>query len=218
MTISAKALRKTFLSTPFVLRSLPVGVVILVGVLASIWTHALLNSHGTLVVHTFEVIDTTKDVLIALDDAETGERGYLISGDVTRLEPYNKALGRLAQLRLDLEARISDNSAQRERVTELNGLIDEKLSDLKRSIDVRDTAGPEQARQLEVAMMQKATMDTIRPVIGRITDAEKSLLATRKSEVEYDEYRIKLVAITIAMISFLIRAGIEIYLTRNNVN
>jgi len=212
MAISLTGLRKTFLSPAFILRSLPVGVVIAVGVLASIWTHALLDNHEALVSHTYQVIDTTKDVLIALDDAETGERGYVISGDIKRLEPYEKALGRLAQLRLDLARRISDNPEQRARVESLNDLIDQKLAELKQSIKTRGNGDSEASQELEVAIMQRATMDIIRPVIGHITDAEKSLLTTRQSKVETDEYRVKLVAIIIALLSFLVRAGIEIYL------
>jgi len=154
MAISLTGLRKTFLSPAFILRSLPVGVVIAVGVLASIWTHALLNNHEALVSHTYQVIDTTKDVLIALDDAETGERGYVISGDIKRLEPYEKALGRLAQLRLDLASRISDNPEQRARVESLNDLIDQKLAELKQSIKTRGNGDSEASQELEVAIMQ----------------------------------------------------------------
>ncbi|WP_337269095.1 CHASE3 domain-containing protein [Oryzifoliimicrobium ureilyticus] len=198
------------------LRSLPVGVVIAAGVVATSWTHTLLSDHQDLVVHTFQVIDTTKDVLIGLDDAETGQRGYLLSGDRRYLDPYDKALSRLIHLRSDLKTGISDNADQEERVRRLDTLIDTKLGELKHSIDVHDNQGPDAARALEVAMMEKATMDDIRRVIGDLTESEKSLLSKRQSEVDKDETRIRIVAVLVGLASFVTRMLVELYLARKN--
>ena len=209
-----RGLRRTYLTTPMLLRSLPVGVVIAAGVLATAWTHSLLSDHQDLVVHTYEAIDTTKDVLIGLDDAETGQRGYLLSGDRRYLDPYEKAQERLVRLRRDLASKVSDNEAQVGRVSRLDNLIDAKLSELQASIRLHDEDGFDAARAREVAMMQQATMDAIRQVIGAITESEKALLASRRSEVDRDEKRIRWVAILIGLASFLTRAAIELYLAR----
>ncbi|MBB3950390.1 CHASE3 domain-containing protein [Aureimonas jatrophae] len=211
---SWRALRRNTLTTPVLLRSIPVGVVIAAGVLATGWTHRLLADHQDLVVHTFQAIDNTKDVLIGLDDAETGQRGYLLSGDRRYLEPYDKALGRLWRLRGELRSHISDNAAQVARVTALDTLVDTKLAELKDSIALHDTQGFQAARDREIAMMERATMDRIRAVIGEITRGETTLLAERQSEVDRDERRIRWVAVAIALASFLTRAGVEIYLAR----
>ena len=212
--LSFDALRARYLTTPVLLRSIPVGIVIAAGVVATTWTHMLLSDHQDLVIHTYEAIDTTKDVLIGLDDAETGQRGYLLSGDRRYLDPYDKALGRLSDLRVTLRAHISDNPEQIMRVETLNGMIDDKLGELKRSIDVHDTDGFEAARKLEIAMMERATMDGIRRAIGSITESEKALLSARQSEVDRDEMRIRIVAILVGLASFLTRAAIELYLAR----
>lgn len=208
------ALRRNYLTIPILLRSIPVGIVIAAGVLATAWTHDLLSDHQDLVIHTYQAIDTTKDVLIGLDDAETGQRGYLLSGDRRYLDPYDKALERLARLRSELAAHISDNEAQIGRVATLDDLIDAKLGELAASIRLHDERGFEAARTQELAWMEQATMDDIRGVIGQITEAEKALLASRQSAVERDENRIRVVAILIAIASFLTRAGVEIYLAR----
>ncbi len=63
-------------------------------------------------------------------------------------------------------------------------------------------------------MMEQATMDAIRHVIGDITKAELALLDARQGEVVRDEHRIQLVALLIAIASFLTRAGVELYLAR----
>ena len=213
--LSWNAIRERWLTTPVLLRSLPVGVVIAAGLLATTWTHQLLSDHQDLVVHTFQAIDTTKDVLIGLDDAETGQRGYLLSGDRRFLDPYAKALDRLTLLRATLRSKISDNAEQRTRVSELDSLVDTKLKELRDTIRLHDEAGTAAAQREEVAMMERATMDKIRRIIGEITEAEKELLLKRQTQVDADESRIRLVAILIGLASFLTRAGVELYLARS---
>ncbi len=211
---SWESLRQNYLTVPTLLRSIPVGIVIAAGVFATTWTHTLLSDHQDMVVHTYEAIDTTKDVLIALDDAETGQRGYLVSSDRQYLAPYEKALGRLQTLRVNLLNRVSDNDSQVARVRQLGVLIDEKLGELSRSITLHDTDGADAARAQESTYMAVATMDRIRDVIGDITVNERNLLEVRQAEVETDEFRIRIVAIAIGLASFLTRAGVEMYLTR----
>jgi methyl-accepting chemotaxis protein len=207
-------LRQNYLTMPTLLRSIQVGIVIAAGVVATTWTHSLLSDHQDMVVHTYEAIDTTKDVLIALDDAETGQRGYLVSGNRLYLAPYEKALVRLQKLQTDLLGRISDNDDQVVRVQRLEGLIATKLGELKRSITLHDEDGKDAARAQEIGYMKEATMDRIRDVIGAITISERDLLTARQAKVEADERRVRLVAILIGLASFLTRAGVEMYLTR----
>jgi CHASE3 domain sensor protein len=206
--------RRTYLTTSVMLRSIPVGVVIAAGVVATSWTHILLSDHQQLVVQTYKAIDTTKDVLIGLVDAETGQRGYLLSGDRRYLEPYDKALTRLTQLRTTLRTEIVGSADEVALVKELDTLVDGKLGELKASIDLHDTVSPDAAREREIAMMQRATMDQIRRTIGQITEAEKGLLSSRQSEVDLDETRIRVVAILVGLASFLTRAVIEMYIAR----
>ena len=215
--LSWSSLRQRYLTVPTLLRSIPIGVVIASGVLATTWTHTLLSDHQDMVVHTYEAIDTTKDVLIALDDAETGQRGYLVSGDRRYLAPYEKAMERLHVLQSDLSTRISDNSAQVARVATLKGLVDQKLAELSHSISLHDNQSAQAARANEISYMAVGTMDRIRVIIGNITVSERDLLETRQAEVETDELRIRIVAIIVGLASFLTRAGVEMYLTRKRL-
>ncbi|WP_062236060.1 CHASE3 domain-containing protein [Aureimonas sp. N4] len=216
--LSWSYIRRTYLTRPTLLRVVPTGAVLLTGIVATTWTHSLLNQQRDLVVHTHEVIETTKDVLIGLDDAETGQRGYLLSGDRRYLEPYDRALERLGDLRARLRQQISDNGEQVSRVDGLGGLIDLKLAEMKDSIALHDEVGFEAARRREIAMMERATMDQIRAVIGAITEGEKSLLSIRSAEVDEDESRVRIVAILIGLASLLTRTGVELYLARKGLD
>ena len=79
---------RRYLTGATLVRLVPISVVLATGVVLTLWTHRLLGAHRDLVVHTHEVIEMAKDVLIGLDDAETGQRGYLLSGESRYLEPY----------------------------------------------------------------------------------------------------------------------------------
>jgi CHASE3 domain sensor protein len=41
--------------------------------------------------HTYEVLNTLGETAANIDDAETGQRGYLLTGQATYLEPYRRA-------------------------------------------------------------------------------------------------------------------------------
>ena len=195
-------------------RLVPISVVLAGGVALTTWTHRLLSAHRDLVVHTHEVIEMAKDVLIGLDDAETGQRGYLLSGDRRYLEPYAHARERLGAMVATLTRQVADNAAQSERMDRLSSLMQRKLDELQASIKARDTQGFDAALALVLSSTGQATMDAVRREIGRITEGEKALLAARGLEVQADERRVQLVAVLIGLASLLTRAGVEFYLAR----
>lgn len=45
--------------------------------------------------HTYRVLDQLNDLRGLLEDAETGQRGYLLTGQESHLEPYHQALARI---------------------------------------------------------------------------------------------------------------------------
>ncbi len=207
-------IRRRYLTPPTLFRLVPTSTILIVGIGLNVWTHSLLSEHRDLVVHTHEAIEMTKDVLIGLDDAETGERGYLLSGDRRYLEPYFRASERLAWMAPALRTHVSDNAEQLERMDRLAGLMQQKLDELRHAIELFEAGGLSAARPYEIQMMERATMDTIRRVIGDITDKEKSLLAARGAEVANSEDRVRLVAILIALLSLAVRGAVELYLGR----
>src|SRR6202043_3674398 len=71
------------------------------------------------VAHTHEVLDLTSDLLRTLVDAETGQRGFLITGQENFLEPYQQALARLDQQVRTLKDRTKENPRPQARIEEL---------------------------------------------------------------------------------------------------
>lgn len=212
--LSLAGLRRKYLTGATLVRLVPISVVLAGGVALSTWTHRLLSEHRDLVVHTHEVIEAAKDVLIGLDDAETGQRGYLLSGNRRYLEPYAHARERLGTMTAALQAQVTDNAVQTGRMGRLSGLMQKKLDELQAAITARDAQGFDAALAMVLSSTDQAAMDAIRREIGEITEGEKTLLAARDAEVQTDESRVQRVAVLMGFMSLLTRAAVEFYLNR----
>ena len=74
---------------------------------------SVLNEDAGWVAHTNQVLDLTAEVLLALVDAETGQRGFLLTGRQEYLEPYSAAVQRLDGLLSTLKYETRDNTRNR---------------------------------------------------------------------------------------------------------
>lgn len=115
-------------------------------------------------------------------DAETGQRGYLLTGRGEYLAPYRQApqliRADLEQLR-GLEA---NHPEQLRRIGRLEGLIGEKLAELHLTIETRDAKGAAAARTIIEGGRGKLLMDQIRAASQEIeAAAEAQLAASRES-------------------------------------
>ena len=136
------------------------------------------------VTHTQEVRATLTDLLSSLKDAETGARGFVITGDESYLQPYSAALPEIDRLVLAIRNLTSDNEAQQRRLMALQPLIDEKLADLRQYVDLRRTQGLEPATRLLMRGAGRLAMDQIRRAVGEMDRAEADLLVRRSVDAE----------------------------------
>src|ERR671935_866045 len=143
-------------------------------------TRQLLEDAGW-VAHTHEVLDLTSDVLRTLVDAETGQRGFLITGKDNFLEPYQQALARLDQQVRTLKDKTKDNPRQQARTEELEQLTAERLALLKQGIGLRRKSA-EEAQALVATGQGKAKMDAIRRLIASMQEEEHGLLRDRERQ------------------------------------
>ena len=98
------------------------------------------------VAHTHDVINALDHVLTSVVDAETGERGFLITGSEPYLEPYHASLADLDGETARLATLVADNPAQTAAVAALREAIDRKLDQLRETIEVHRTQGPRRGR------------------------------------------------------------------------
>ena len=101
---------------PRVVIALAAAVVLLLAVgLASIREQRRTMEAGDSVRHTIRVLEQITLVLQRASDAESGQRGYVLTGDPTYLKPYHDAVAALPQDFADLRKLTSDNPSQQAR-------------------------------------------------------------------------------------------------------
>jgi len=129
--------------------------------------------------HTYEVLNLLDDTVASLSDAETGQRGYLLTGDEAYLEPYRAALKSVDQGVAHFKRLTSDNPNQQKRIQVLEPLIEKKLAELQSTIDVRRGKGLAAVAGLVLEGSGKQAMDQIRSVILEMKNEETDLLRIR---------------------------------------
>jgi CHASE3 domain sensor protein len=152
------------------------------------------------VAHTHQVMTQIKETLSLLKDAETGQRGYLITGDQRYLEPYESAVkqvhGRFERLR----EMTADNPAQKARTDRLKGMIDDRLAELDETIQLRRDKGFEASREVVLADRGKKRMDEVRHLMGEMEAEEQGLLEHRAEEFDIRVVRSLAMVIVVACI------------------
>ena len=136
------------------------------------------------VAHTHEVRTKLADLLSLLKDAETGQRGFVITGDESFLEPYQRTLPDIAKTVADLRTSTIDNDVQQRRLAAMEPLIDGKLAELKRTIEMRRAQGFEPTMKVVAAGEGRALMDQIRRLVSQMDEDEATLLTRRNREAE----------------------------------
>src|ERR1700687_581721 len=118
--------------------------------------------------HTYEVLRNLDETVARLVDAETGQRGYLLTGDDAYLEPYRGAIKNIDQKIGELNSLTSDNPNQQKRIQILQPLVEKKLAELQRTIDLRKNEGLAVANRVVLVGSGKQAMDLIRAIIAEM--------------------------------------------------
>ena len=153
----------------------------------------LLIENDALVEHSHQVRLELADLLSVMKDAETGQRGYVITGDESYLEPYKAALSALPATLADLRKLTADNPEQQRRLASITPLIEAKLAELKAVIDLRRAQGFDAAAKLVTTNAGKTHMDQIRAVVAaadqeardRAEAADRRGARKRRYDAEY---------------------------------
>jgi len=123
------------------------------------------------------------DVLKDLTDMETGQRGYLLTGDPSYLQPYSEAKGRIGTDFAGLRAGLA-NRTERERSLEsqLESLANSKQAEMDRSISLRQQGYRHRAFMLVDSNEGMGYMDRARGLVSALSMAEASRFDRFKSE------------------------------------
>jgi PAS domain S-box-containing protein len=138
-------------------------------------------------------------------NAETSQRGYLLTGEERYLEPYRQALSRVDQEREQLQSLFADDPAQQPRLQHINQDIVGILTELRDTIELRKTKGFEAAMAVVTADLGTRLMDQMRARIAEMEQEEQDLLAKVQAKMVMHN-RITISAFVLA--SFLAGLGL----------
>jgi PAS domain S-box-containing protein len=185
----------------FIIFALTFLLVVSVGIVAYQHASQTIETHQR-VIHTRDVLDALDAILVDMLNAESGHRGYILTGRSSYLEPYNFAISSLGGQLYYLRNLISDNPAQRERLNNLQSLVDARLDIIRVGLGVYSSRGPEAAQHTILTDRGKDFMDTIREVIATMKATENELLESRTEVSQATGYRTLLVTVVLSILSF----------------
>ena len=131
-------------------------------------------------------VDRSKDVIAELEgvraaitDGETGQRGYLITGEEAYLDPYRRAVAEMPQRLRRIAIMTADNLAQAERAHRLEQLVEERLGQLDLAVRLTKAGRSDESREFVRAGGGRKTMEELRALADRMRAEEKALLTLR---------------------------------------
>lgn len=139
--------------------------------------------------HTWQVINQVEQILSSAVDAETGNRGFLLTDDPSYLAPYTSAVHDLPAELDRFTSLTSDNPSQQTRVAELRAVLEQRLTLLERGIDLRRSGDADSIEALVVSGTGKTNMDRVRSIADQMEREERRLLATRTSHAQSSALR-----------------------------
>jgi signal transduction histidine kinase len=132
--------------------------------------------------HSDEVRVALGELLTTVVDAETGERGYLVTGDREFMAPYQRALGSWRPELDEVLALTRDEPRQQARLTELDHLVEDRFDLLQRTTALYE--GGQRDSELVPAMLRgKERMDEMRQLVSEIDAEEEHLADVRARDV-----------------------------------
>jgi len=160
--------------------------------------------------HARDVIKGASDLLSELKDAETGERGFLLTGDVSFLEPYLAVHDKIAENLQALRLLTRIPAAQRH-LDALGPMLDAKLAHMASTIEMRRHGDTDGILADARTGKSKLLMDSVRVELGQFIQIEDAALAQREIEFRANMHELFLMIVVASVFALLI-AFVFLYL------
>jgi CheY-like chemotaxis protein/CHASE3 domain sensor protein len=129
-----------------------------------------------------ELIVQIQNLLSSAKDAETGQRGFLLTADEAYLEPFNSGRTAIDGELTRIRALTAQSPDQQQRLNQLQALITAKLNELLSTVTLKRAGKSEEALTVVRTDRGKVLMDQIRELVDDIENADRAQLAQRQQE------------------------------------
>jgi signal transduction histidine kinase len=165
---------------PAIVMILAVASFLLVGMLSlSIYTTRSFSSSSSRVVHAMRVKGALSDLVGLFFEAETGERGYVLTGRAEYLEPYGRATSAAVSELARLGLLVADDARQRSFAAAVAQLMETKLGEMRRVVETRERDGRGAALALIDTDEGFHTMGALQEKLSDMQAEEEGLLDAR---------------------------------------
>ena len=144
----------------------------------------ILRDDNARIEHSHAVMTSIDALFSAMQDAETGQRGYLLTGRQSYLDPYTQALAAVDSRLEEVDALTRDNPVQQARIAPLRREIAAKLAELKDTIALYRDRGAAAALAVVETDRGKQAMDAVRARLDRMQLDETQLREARIAEMQ----------------------------------
>lgn len=189
-------LRPLILSQPAVVVALVIALALTVGtaLLGVMATRQVVETNGkTAASH--EKILAIQQVMTAVADAETGQRGYLLTGDGKYLQPYRQAADKIEPLLGELRKRYIAQPDRLNVLNQLSSLIDAKRAEIEKTISLRERGSMAAALNIVETDDGRYTMESIRKMLAGLEIHEVRDLKEEGDHLEARAYRYQFVIV-----------------------
>jgi signal transduction histidine kinase len=159
------------------------------------------------VVATYALVDQLHLLRTRAVDAETGQRGYIITGDSAYLVPYHGAIEEIGALRASIGAAVGDDPGHAGYLTRLDELVARRFAILARPMNARSQLGLEAARDTLVAAGGAEVMTELRAVLKSMEQMEREQLDSMLAAQE----RYSAIALTIMLLGGLLTGMVTLF-------
>lgn len=168
------------------------------------------------VIHTHDVITNSEKLLSSMKDAETGQRGFLITQGITYLEPYYTGISSAQKIFQELKMLTQDNQEQQLALDHIEQSMMLKFDELALTVELVQYDNLSQALKIVKEDRGKEYMDDLRSYLTKFTNIELLLLEKRKGD--FKESRSQLVTLIKIQIVFLVCLAIAtIFFMKRNL-
>ena len=190
------------------------GAILLVvlGVVVSFWAFRQIEEAAEARRHTSVVLHRADSLLSELRDAETGQRGYALTGNDSFLQPYaavrDGISGHLEELRP-----LANGAAQKQ-LDALAPLVAAKLAEMAKVIELRRRHDLTSVLAVVGSGQGKRLMDAIRTGIGNVVLVEEAVLAQHEAEFQTNMRRLFAIIVAASLLALLLALSFAYLLYR----
>ncbi|HXH99621.1 MAG TPA: CHASE3 domain-containing protein [Sphingobacteriaceae bacterium] len=192
-------------------------LIILINTLFFLHLVTLNKKHHTFATTSYEVIYSATILLSTIKDAETGQRGFIITNDKKYLNPFNDAKLKLDSIYQVFKNLVANRKYKTVNMERLRGLVVDRMTELNETVLLKFTGSESELQEIVLSDQGRASMQGIREQINNLIIEEKLILQKHESDVDRFSHRTKVYSVISNFILLIVAVFSLFTITDNRV-